>query len=84
MMLYAGSTEFNECYPHGALVYDRFWNRLRNVIACDQETGEVIQIKNPSEVEDGGLLRTRDFRPAPLRIIPLPACYSKWERPLVS
>jgi hypothetical protein len=81
-LLYAGSTEFNERYPHGALVYDQSWDRLLNVVACDEETGEVIQIKHPPSIRGREIAKIRVFRSAPLRIIPLPTCYSKWEHPL--
>jgi hypothetical protein len=42
MMLNANDPEFSARYPYGATVRDRWGRLIPGVIACDQETGEVI------------------------------------------
>jgi hypothetical protein len=46
-MLDAGTSEFRMAYPYGAKVYDRWGRLLKNVVACDPETGEVLVLLGP-------------------------------------
>jgi hypothetical protein len=43
-MLYAGSDEFRERFPHGGKPYDANGSQIIGAIACDPETGKVFRI----------------------------------------
>lgn len=73
-MLYADSAEFRERYPHSVKLYDADGSRIASAIACDPETGDVIEaVKDEAglfQVEPGiGLLRRTTRYPAPLTIV---------------
>ena len=85
-MLDANDPTFRQQFPNGAIVRDRLGRQLRGVMACDPETGEVIQhdrtkltglwvrlqLRLPFRQWWGEavILRRHGFYPAPLTIEP--------------
>ena len=65
-MLSASSLTFRQQYPNGAIIRDRLGRQLRDVVACDPETGEVISVV----FIRGQPQRSHLFHPAPLTIEP--------------
>lgn len=75
MMLDANSPEFQRRYPHYCHVYDARGHRIRMVVACNTETGEVIRCESDGKAValnvSGGPWKRHGFWPAPLRVVPL-------------
>lgn len=76
-MLHADSTEFCERYPHAVKLYDADGYRIIRAIACDPETGDVIQLSMDSKTgtmqldpKTGCLAKSAVRYPAPLTIVP--------------